>query len=588
MSKEPPTAQAVPQPQHTVVMPSRSVPPSTGAPPSVGGDSYQPPSVLGTVLGGGPASSVPQSQREQIVPGSASSASILAELRRAPCDRLEIELRAASGGMGSIDIAVDRALDRRIAVKTLHPHLRSDDSAVRMFLREARLTGLLDHPHIVPVYDVGERDEDSLYFTMKLVEGQTLSALVRALPRGPIDTATLYSLLDIVTKVCDALAFAHSRGVIHCDVKANNVMVGEFGQVYLMDWGIARLVASEVAPGSAPDLTRAGSLRPSATDNSVIGTPCYMSPEQARGDRGTLDARSDVFLLGAMLYEILARRPPYSTRDRNETLALAAAGTFPSPRKVAGEVAVAPELDRIVMRAMAKDPADRYPSVSALREDLVRFMRGGAEFPRQTFEAGSFILREGEEGDAAYIVVSGRCEIRKELPTGPEILQTVGPGAVFGEMAILDAGPRTASVVAVEDTDVLVVTSAVLEQEMAALKPWMATLMKSLASRFRNIDAAHRATYVGSSSQTISPARLANQVLMHVTTWGDAGPNGSRSMSWKTLGRELEAQLGAPPLTIFAAAARYGLELDLGRDRFTIPDPAGLAARLRTDLGRDT
>jgi serine/threonine-protein kinase len=294
-----------------------------------------------------------------------------------------------------------------------------------------------------------------------------------------------------------------------------------------------------------------------------------------------------VFLLGAMLYEILTRRPPYPTKDRTETLTLAAAGVFPSPRKVAGDVAVAPELDRIVMRAMAKNPGDRYPSVSALREDLVRFMRGGTEFPRRTFPKGSFILREGEEGDAAYIVVSGRCEIRKDLPGGPEVLQTVGPGAVFGEMAILDAGPRTASVVALEDTDVLVVTSRVLEQELAALKPWMATLMKSLAARFRNIDAAHRATYVGSALNTTSPVRLANQVLMQLLTWGQVGANEERSMSWKLLGRELEAQLGTPPLAIFGVVARYGLILDIEKDLVTIPDAKAFATRVGEDLKRE-
>ncbi len=551
------------QSQHTIVLPARSVPPSTAL------DSYQPP-LSGT-------------QREQIVPGSASSSSILEELRKKPADRLQIEARAASGGMGIIDVAVDRALDRRIAIKTLHRHLRNDDAAVRMFLREARLTGLLDHPHIVPVYDVGERDADgSLYFAMKLVEGQTLSALIRTLPPGPLDTATLYSLLDVVTKVCDALAFAHSRGVIHCDVKPSNVMVGEFGQVYLMDWGIARLAAADASPGSVQDLSRAGSLRPSATDNSVIGTPAYMSPEQARGERGTLDARSDVFLLGALLYEVLTRRAPYSTRDRSETLALAAACTFPPPRKVAGEVAVAPELDRIVMRAMAKAPEDRYPTVSALRDDLVRFMRGGSEFPRQRFAAGTFIVREGETGDAAYIVVSGRCEVQKELPAGTQTLQMIGPGDVFGEMAILTEGPRTASVVAIDETDVLVVTAAVLEQEMAALKPWMATLMKSLATRFRSIDAAHRATYAA----TPSPARIANQVLMHLVTWGDEGESGARSASWKLLARELEAQLGLPPLAVFGAIARYRMELDVEGDRLTVPDPKALAARLRDELDR--
>jgi serine/threonine-protein kinase len=154
-------------------------------------------------------------------------------------------------------------------------------------------------------------------------------------------------------------------------------------------------------------------------------------------------------------------------------------------------------------------------------------------------------------------------------------------------MAILDAGPRTASVVAVEDTDVLVVTSAVLEQEMAALKPWMATLMKSLAARFRNIDAAHRATYVGASASTTSPTRLANQVLMHLVTWGDVGPKGERSMSWKALGRELEAQLGAPPLAIFGVAARYGMLLHLDSDVLTVPDPKALASRIRDDLRRE-
>lgn len=532
--------------EHTILMPARSVPPTN-----------------------------------VLVPRSASSASILDELRKPPGDRLQIEARAASGGMGTIDVAVDRALDRRIAIKTLHDHLRTDDAAVRMFLREARLTALLDHPHIVPVYDVGERGEDgALYFSMKLVEGQTLSALIRTLPPGPLDTATLYSLLDVVTKVCDALAFAHSRGVIHCDVKPSNVMVGEFGQVYLMDWGIARLAATEAAPGSVVDVTPAGPGRTSATDNSVIGTPCYMSPEQARGDRGMLDARSDVFLLGALLYEVLTRRPPYATRDRHEALALAAAGAFPPPRKVAGEVAVAPELDRIVMRAMAKSPTDRYPSVAAMRDDLVRFMRGGAEFPRERFPAGTFIVREGETGDAAYIVVSGRCEIRKELPTGTQTLQTIGPGDVFGEMAILTEGPRTASVVAIEDTDVLVVTASVLEQEMAALKPWMATLMKSLATRFRNIDAAHRATYASSPC----PARLANQILMHLVTWGEEIEGGARTTKWTHLARELEAQLGVAPLAAFGAIGRYGMTLDLPGDRITIADPAALAAQLRAEL----
>jgi CRP-like cAMP-binding protein len=539
-------------------------------------DSYQPPSV-GTVTMTGPPT-----QHEQIVPSAATVGSILEHVRKPSADRLEVESRIASGGMGSIDVAVDRALDRRIAIKTLHPHLRSDDQSVRMFLREARLTGLLDHPHIVPVYDLGEGPGGELFFGMKLVEGQTLAALIRDLPRGVLETATLYSLLDVFAKVCDALAFAHSRGVIHCDVKPANVMVGEFGQVFLMDWGIARLVLTESVPASLTSDDVRARQPASSTDNSIIGTPGYMSPEQARGDRKTLDVRSDVFLLGAMLYEILAHRPPYASSDRIETLALAAAGTFPSPRKIAGDAAVPLELERIVLRAMAIAPEDRYPSVAALKEDVVRFMRGGAEFPRRTFRTGEAIVREGELGDAAYIIVEGRCEIRKEMPGGIQMLHTLGPGEVFGEMAILAEGRRTATVIAAEPTTVLVMTAPILEQEMAALKPWMATLLKSLASRFRDVDAQSRTTLPAMPSRS----RIANQLLMTVETWGEPAKGGGRSMAWSILATELEAQLGLPPIAVFAAISHYGLVLDVETDRLTIPDPVGLRIRLQVDLGR--
>jgi CRP-like cAMP-binding protein len=542
-------------------------------------DSYQPRGGAGSTDG---ISHNPSTLRELIVPSASPTDAILVEIRKSPAERLEIESRAAAGGMGTIDIAVDRALDRRIALKTLHTHLRSSDAAVRMFLREARLTGLLDHPHIVPVYDIGERDDDHLYFAMKLVEGQTLGDVIRAVPRGPLDTTTLYGLLDVLTKVCDALAFAHSRGVLHCDIKPANIMVGEFGQVYLMDWGIARLVASDPTPASSPNPLAAPAVA-SATDNSIIGTPCYMSPEQARGDRGKLDARSDVFLIGSVLYEILTRRPPYSSSDRTETLSLAAHGSFPPPRKVAKDGGVPPELERIVLRAMARNPDARYPTVVALRDDVLRFMRGGGDFPRKTFPAGETIVREGEQGEAAYIIVAGSCEIRKEMPSGTETLQTIGPGAVFGEMAILTEGPRTATVVAVEPTTVMIVTGPILEQEMEALKPWMATLLKSLAARFRDIDTKHRATYAAAPS----PARLANQVLMIVSTWGETDARGiSRWMKWSDLGAELEAQLGVPPLAIFAVSSRYGMQLDMEADRLTIPNVAALRANLQRDLGR--
>lgn len=429
--------------------------------------------------------------RSRVIASNATVDETLDDLRKSPFSRLVVETRAAAGGMGAIDVAVDHALQRRIAVKTLHPHLRTNDLALRMFLREARLTSLLDHPHIVPIYDIGETDAGELYFTMKLVDGRTLADLVAALPKGPLDTSALYTMLDIVAKVCDALAFAHSRGVLHCDVKPSNVMVGEFGQVYLMDWGIARLVPTE-KPAETGHGTEQAERRARTNIPAIIGTPGYMSPEQAQGHQDLLDVRSDVFLLGALVYEILTRRPPYETGDRCSTLRLAAKGDFPPPKAVVGDGGVAPELERIVLRSMAANPNDRYPTVSAFREDLVRFMRGGAEFPRRTFATGDAIVEEGDAGDAAYIIVTGKCEVVRAEPWGTSVLGTIGPGDVFGEMAIMTEGPRTATVRAIEPTTVLVVTSDALEQEMAALKPWMATLLKSLARRFRQVDTKDR------------------------------------------------------------------------------------------------
>lgn len=495
-----------------------------------------------------------KTDREVIVASEMAPASILDLVRLSAVDRHVVGGRIGGGGMGSIDVAVDKALDRQVAMKTLHASLRNDDTAVRMFLREARLTGLLDHPHIVPVYDIAETRDRQLFFTMKLVEGRTLADLAQSLPRGAADTASLYTLLEIVARVCDALAFAHAKGVLHCDVKPANIMVGEFGQVFLMDWGIAKIIGDK-------------------GEEAIIGTACYMSPEQAHGRRHELDVRSDVFLLGALLYELLTHRPPYVSKDRIETLLMAQAGVVKSPRQVAGDLAVPLELDRIVMRAMAAAPADRYPSVSALKEDLTRFMRGGAEFPRKTFAAGETIVAEGDPGDAAYIIVEGSVEVTKSI-TRDEV-RTIGAGGVFGEMAILTGGNRTATVVAAEPTTALVVTQQSLELELEALKPWMATLLKSLATRFRDVDTQHRATFV----QAPNAARVANQVLMHVLTWGTNG-----AISWQALLEGLETQLGQQPITLFAAIARYGFVLDSENDRLTIPDVAGAKSSIRADL----
>ncbi|CAN5136059.1 hypothetical protein BH09MYX1_BH09MYX1_13810 [soil metagenome] len=512
---------------------------------------------------------------------------MVAEFRKTPAERQVVERPLAAGGMGSVEIVLDRALGRRMARKSIHGILSSDPRMLRMFLREARTTGLLDHPNVVPVYDVGERD-GHLYFTMKLVEGRTLKDLIREVGDAPLEPNALFNMLDVVVKVCDALAFAHARAVIHCDIKPANVMVGDFGEVYLMDWGIARLQGS----GSPSDRASQPEIDPTAdepqppsgeTGDAVLGTASYMSPEQAEGSRFLLDARSDIFSVGAMIYEILTGRPPYKAESHGETIELARSASFKPPSAVVGDSRVPPELERIVMKAMARHRSDRYGEAIALKTDLLRFMRGGAEFPQTTFHRGAVIMREGESGNSAYIIVSGRAEVRKQMGGSLQVLKTLGAGEVFGEMAVLTESPRTANVVAIEDTTVLIVTAAVLQQELVIMKPWLARLVQALAERLRDLYTTKRVTLTGGPSAP----RVAMQVLMHVNMFGGRDDaTGARSLRWSTLAKEIEAQMGAPPHTIHMVAARYpGVRLDLDADLLTIDNPTVLAQLVRADLG---
>ena len=505
-----------------------------------------------------------------ITPSTAAGTDgMLREIRRPLQERLVHEEEVAEGGMGRVDVAVDGALDRRVAKKTLHDEFLSEPRALGLFLREARITGQLDHPNIVPVYDIGSQTVagiEQLYFTMKLVHGQTMRSLIRELRPGAIDPPVLFGLLDAATRVCDALSFAHSRGVLHCDVKADNVMVGDFGQVYLMDWGVARPLNGEEGEDGA---------------GAVIGTASYMAPEQARGLRSQLDARSDVFLMGALLYEIVTRRPPYRTGFQDKALALAAEAHYQKPSEVVGEGVVAPELERIILKAMAPAPADRYPDTETLKQDIVRFMRGGAEFEQTTFAAGTTIVREGERGNTAYIIVSGRCQVLKRLDQSMTVLQTLGPGDVFGEMAVLNETTRSATVVALQDVTALVVSGEQLLQEMRTLKPWMASIMQRLAARLQDIYATRK---VQTFASGMPADRLARQLYMHLLAWGERTEDGGLRACWSEVARALEEQLATRATAIAVVLDRYEgqIDVDTEADVIEIRRPDELAARLRT------
>lgn len=400
--------------------------------------------------------------------------------------RYEDEGEVARGGMSSIRRVIDLRLARREAMKILEAGQDAGGERARRaaarFMEEARITGQLDHPNIVPIYDLGLTPEGApAFITMKLVEGESFGDWLDRLGDDRLTGESIEQAVQILVKVCDAVSFAHGRGVIHCDIKPANIMVGSYGQVYLMDWGLA-ITTPAYAQGSVKGWTPRP-LRP----GTVAGSPAYMAPEQASGLVDQIDERTDVFGLGATLYRVLTGISLYSERSVAATVQRARQGDPPHCQSVVRDVRLPPELCRIAMKALARRPEDRYPSAAALKLDLERFLRGGGWLEEQYFAEGDVILREGEEARAAYILVEGVVEVFKMVGDRRVPLRLMGPGEVFGEAAVFSSKPRSASVVAKSDVKLKVITAESLEMELSKNISLQA-LVRALAQRFRELD----------------------------------------------------------------------------------------------------
>lgn len=392
-------------------------------------------------------------------------------------DRIEDAGSVDEGGMGVIQKALDARLLREMAVKRLQPRKRRDAEAQRRLVEEAQITAQLEHPGIVPVYDLDVDDRGVPFFTMALVRGETLKDIIASIDYSQRTYAQLYRLLTVFTRVCEALSYAHSRGVLHRDLKPANIMVGGFGEVYLMDWGIARLQRprpssrDEEMPETTEDSRRASE-----------GTLCYMAPEQARGEGEAIDERTDVFAMGAILYEILTQTPPYFGTNAINVLYKASQCLIVPPQELT-HLDLPPRLCEIAMRAMSADPSKRHQSVAELRQEVETFLTSGWQFERRTYAPDDLIVRQGEPGDEAFIILRGRCRVFATTDGGEEVeWREMGKGDVFGETSVFAGAPRSASVQATEDVSVAVITRRNFEE--MGLGHWMGLFVKALANRF--------------------------------------------------------------------------------------------------------
>jgi serine/threonine protein kinase len=286
-----------------------------------------------------------------------------------------------AGGMKVVHKVQDKDTTRTIAMATVRGSLR-EERDLRRFVHEARVTAVLEHPNIVPIHDLGVDAAGRPYFTMKMLEGESLEGILKKIEAGDAayrEKHNLTYLLGIFQKICDAVAFAHSRRVVHLDLKPANVQVSAFGEVLVIDWGLAKFLDSQ---NETPEENPAAPPPPASPERTlegaVKGTPGYMAPEQARGDNSRKDTRTDIYSLGAILYAILTLRSPAAGNEVDRILADTIAGRILPPRARAPDRDIPAALDAVAMKALSADPDRRYRSVEELNRDVSAFLRGFA------------------------------------------------------------------------------------------------------------------------------------------------------------------------------------------------------------------
>jgi serine/threonine-protein kinase len=320
-------------------------------------------------------------------------------------EKYRVETKIGKGGMGEVVLVTDQDLRRQVAMKLIRRDAAIGRDQRLHFIAEAQATSQLEHPGIPPVHDIGLTKDGRLYFTMKLVQGRTLREVLHdlVLKRREVHREyTLHKLISILERICEPLHFSHEKGVVHRDLKPENIMLGDYGEVHVMDWGLARI------DQQSSELSEIGAVETARKDagldtqhGAVKGTLPYMSPEQLRGEE--IDRRTDLYAVGCLLYEILALQPAFEPEDA-ELVEKKQTGEVPDVRTRNPRRTVPEPLALICEKALAVDPADRYAAAEELADDLRRWLDGRAERERRHQEAER-LAKEGKQASERYMAL---------------------------------------------------------------------------------------------------------------------------------------------------------------------------------------
>jgi len=294
-------------------------------------------------------------------------------------ERYERRKLLGEGGMGAVWLSADRQIGRRVAMKVVRSDVVNNSEAVTRFLREARVQGQLEHPAVVPVYDLGTDEEGAAYFTMKRVRGVTLAEVIAGLANGEPEMKERFGLRRLLTdfaQVCLAADFAHRHGVLHRDLKPENIMFGNYGEVYVLDWGVAKILAEREERQSTTLGIDVGALEARATGGTLLGTPAFMAPEQLLDEPTASLPGADVYALGCILFELLTGMAANDAESVHGVLTKALEGVEATPSTRAPHMQVDPELEEICVKATARQPQHRYNTAREMHDAVERYLDG--------------------------------------------------------------------------------------------------------------------------------------------------------------------------------------------------------------------